>query len=506
MNDKDLTFIKSKFDMAQPDVPDSLSEYEIKNKILSKQAHIRINFEQKKRINFKPILTVAACFILAVGIFASANQFNEINENKAAYFKSYDEVNSVVAELEKWGSGEGFGSGTSLFQNVYTSDDLKNRGKNVATNGEYIFHSYYDNNNSVDRNKLYIFSADGENSKLINIMDDVAPNDDYEIGEIFLVGNSLTVTLSNNPDTIIKTYDVSNPEKPVLLNELKQDGMLVNSYMIDGVAYLVSFYGVAQDDVEGFTPKSENVSVKPKNIYRFNDIKTANYMVIGAVDVKSGKRADETRAILGSYYEAYITDGYLYVASDLSFWNDETDETEYIKYDLKSGKAVIETPEKINLLSYIELSDGAYFDLSNTFIRLDDNRMIAIRSRADWETGESLDGLEIVLYDITNVSNPIELDKLTLENSYSCSDVCQDENGVFSFSTYFADDEGRYYGANAFEIKNDKIEFKGEFVNDDYDLMYQANTIMFGNYIYSFDKNDMAENDKKLTIYPHKLD
>lgn len=517
MRNNDFDFIKNKFDNAVPAVPQGITPPAMADKIRANQQHKTNNIikieaikpeknEQKKRIGFKAFITAAACFILAVGIFATANQFNSGNENKAYHFKDYDELNTVVTDLEKWGSGEGMGSGGSwLFQDIYTPDDLKNSGKIAAANDNYIFYSYYNYNNSVDRNKLYIFSAQGENAKLINIMEDVAPNDSYNISDLFLVDNSLTVTVSDYSETIIKTYDMSAPANPILINEIRQDGMLMNSYMTDGIAYLVSFYGVAQQEVEGFVPKSENLSVKAKNIYRFENIKTANYMVIGAVDVKSGKAVDETRAILGSYYESYITDGYLYAANDNAYWTNNRDELEYIKYDLKTGNAVIEAPKRVNLPSQIELAQGGWIDVNETLIRLDDNRLLSITSRVDIATMEHLNGQEIVLYNITDMANPIELDKLILEDSYGCSDICKDENGIFSFSTDFADDEQRYYGANAFEIKNDKIEFKGKFINDDDNLMYQGSSIAIGGYIYSFDQNDNAEDDKKLTIYAHKL-
>lgn len=502
MENNDLDFIKDKFNKAQPDVPNSLDEDFLKYQILSRKEHKTINFEQKKKINFKPILTAAACFILAFGVLMAVNPFAK-NEINAENFKDYDEINTVVSGLEKWGSGEGMGSGSTLFQDIYTPDDLNNHGRRVVTNGKYIFYSYYDSWNTENRNKLYIFSADGEKSKLINIMNDIAPSDDYEIGDLFLVDNSLTVTVSDDPETIIKTYDMADPEKPVLINELRQDGMLTNAYMTDGVAYLVSFYGVAQDAVEGFVPKSESLSIKAKNIYRFENIKTANYMIIGAVDVKSGKRADETRAVLGCYYESYITDGQLYVASDSAFWSDENTESEYIKYAFGTGKAVIEAPERVNLPAFIELADGAYYDVNDTLVRLDDNRLISITNRVDSEKREDLGGLEIVLYDVTDMSDPIELDKLVLDSAQSCTDIRQDENGIFTFSTYFADDERRYDGVETFEIANDKIVSKGEFANQN-NLVYYESDIIVGDYVYFFNKNDEAQENDKLTIHPYK--
>ena len=504
MRNNDFDFIKNKFDAAMPDVPDSLDEGVLRYQILTKQEHRLIKFEQKKKINITPIISAAACFILVIGVLFAVNPFAD-NENKATHFKSYEELNSVVEGLEKWGNAEGLGGGSSLFQDIYTPDDLKNSGRNVVTNGKNIFCSYYDSRNSTDRNKLYIFSAQGENSKLVKIMDDVAPSDDYEISDLFLADNSLTVTVSNNPETIIKTYDMSDPEKPVLINELKQDGMLTNSYVMDDIVYLVSFYGVAQDEVEGFVPKSENLSVKAKNIYRFDDIRTANYMVIGAVDVKTGERADETRAILGCCYESYITNGNLYVVSDSVYYANDIQNSDYIKYDLKSGKAFIEAPEKVNLPSFIELAEGALMDVNETLIRLDDNKLFAVTSRVDWKSMEDLGGQEIILYDITDPSAPAELDRLVLEESQFCTDIRVDENGVYTFSTYFADEERRYDGAAAFEIRNDKIVLVGEYETCDSPHNYFYGNIVIGDYVYSFDKDDTAPDGQKLTMYSNKM-
>lgn len=182
-----------------------------------------------------------------------------------------------------------------------------------------------------------------------------------------------------------------------------------------------SFYGVAQAEVEGFVPKSENLSIKAKNIYRFENIKTANYMIIGAVDVKSGKRAVETRAILGCFYESYITDGQLYVAGDSAYWSDRTAESEYIRYTFSTGKAVLKAPERVNLPAFIEL----------------------------------------------------------------------------------ADDERRTDGVESFEITENKIVSKGEFANQS-NLMYYGSDIIVGDYVYSFDKNDEAEENDKVTIHPYK--
>lgn len=260
---------------------------------------------------------------------------------------------------------------------------------------------------------------------------------------------------------------------------------------------------MAQAEVEGFVPKSENLSIKAKNIYRFENIKTANYMIIGAVDVKSGKRAAETRAILGCFYESYITDGQLYVAGDSAYWSDRTAESEYIRYTFSTGKAVLEAPERVNLPAFIELADGACYDVNDTLIKLDNNRLISITNRIDFEKREALGGQEIVLYDVTDMSNPLVLDRLVLEDAQSCTDIRQDESGVFTISTYFADDERRMDGVESFEITENKIVSKGEFANQS-NLMYYGSDIIVGDYVYSFDKNDEAEENDKVTIHPYK--
>lgn len=487
MRNNDFDFIKDKFNKAQPDIPRCLDEDLLKYQILSKKEHKMVKFEQKKKISIKPIVSIAACFILVFGVLFSINPFNK-NEAKAENFKSYDELNSVVSELEKWDNSQTGGSG-SAFQNLYMEDDLNHKSAKAATDGNYIYYAYHDYCNDENKNKIYVFKATGEDTELVNIMNDVTPNDDYTISAVFICEKSLAAIITNSDETITKIYDISNPNNPTLIHEIVQDGMLLNSYMIDGVVYLASFYGVGQDSVDDFVPESENLKVEAKNIYRFENIKTANYMVVGAVDIKSGKRANDTIAVLGSYSNAYITDGYLYIANDNAFYTDNFDEIEYIKCDLKSGKVLFDKPERLN----IPKADS----IEMVFTKVSDNIIFSIGPSEDFVN-------EIVLYDISDKENPRILDRKQFDNVYGIAYDIQYKNGVYAFSADYADTERRYFGVVTFEIKDNKIEIKDTFANDDDNIMYQGECIMIDDYVYSFDQNDYATDNEKLTVYAYR--
>lgn len=484
MKNNDFDFIKNKFDAAMPDVPDRLDESVLKYHILTKHGHKVIKFERTKKINVKLIIA-AACFVLIFGMLATVNLFGS-NAVKAESFKSYEELNTVVADLEKLTTNQA-GGDSSIFQNFYSDADLSRKSSKTATDGKYIYYAYHNYNDS--ENKIYIYQAAGGDTRLANIMNDVTPSDDYEINALFISGKNLAAVITNEYETAVKLYDISNPENPILNKELVQDGVLINSYMLDGVAYFVSFYGVAQDGSDGFVPKSDELKVEPENIYRFENIRTVNYIVIGAVDVKSGKRAYDTKAILGSYSNTYITDGYLFVANDNAFFTDNSAEIEYIKYILKSGRAVFDKPEKLN----IPIADS----IETVVVKADNNLAFSIGPSEDLVN-------EIVLYDVTDNANPKVLDRKSCENIYGFADDVQTENGVYAFSAYYADTERRYYGVVTFEIKNNKIEIRDKFVNDDDNLMYQGECIIVGDYVYGFGQNDNAPDEKKITAYPYK--
>lgn len=171
MNTKDLenyNFISDLFITAAPEVPDAISSNAIEQKIINKQIHRRIKFEPKR--NYKPLLTAAACFAILIGMITLFNFFGN-NADKAETFKNEKEFNAFTADLGNGSSSE-LGAGSDFFPlTIYTEDDLKNIQNKITANDKYIYYAYHDYESETDKDKIYIFSANGENPQFIDIFD-----------------------------------------------------------------------------------------------------------------------------------------------------------------------------------------------------------------------------------------------------------------------------------------------------------------------------------------------
>ena len=131
------------------------------------------------------------------------------------------------------------------------------------------------------------------------------------------------------------------------------------------------------------------------------------------------------------------------------------------------------------------------------FTKVSDNMIFSIGPSEDFVN-------EIVLYDISDKENPRILDRKQFDNVYGIAYDIQYKNGVYAFSADYADTERRYFGVVTFEIKDNKIEIKDTFANDDDNIMYQGECIMIDDYVYSFDQNDYATDNEKLTVYAYR--
>lgn len=438
MNTKDIEnrlIIASLFAEAAPEVPQAISAEAIEQKILSKQRHRRIKFERKK--NYAPLIAAAACFALILGLLYFFNPFSN-NADKVQNFKSEQELNSFVSDLKNGSSSE-LGAGSPFFQqSIYTNNDLKNQKKSITANDKYIFYAYYDSYNDTNRNRIYIFSKDKESPKLINIFGNFT-DDSNEISSVAVYKNNLAVTITNglNISTTTKIYDISSPESPVFKAEFEQSGGNAGTYLINNTLYIISFFGTAHDNINGIVPKSENLFVKPENIYRFDEAEYNNYIVIGAVNIEDCRCTDDTKAILGAYYETAFSDECIYLT------NGDYSSTKYIKYNFKSGKAEYTKPESINIKQ-----KGEYEN--QLLIKTSDDTLLYLSS-AD-------SGTEAILYNIADKNNPAVLDSKMLNGiygNYTKPEIT--ENGSYLFTYYKADSDRRYYGVIEIKIENSRI-------------------------------------------------
>lgn len=497
MKNNDFDFIKNKFDNAEPEIPNSLDSSILKQKILSKDEHKIIKFEQKKNY-FKPIISAAACFILIFAV-AFANNSDMLNSNKVPSFTDYEELNSKASTLEKVPSSDGIGCGNS--QTIkYIEEEGVELPNTIKEADGYIYYAYK-KSSSDDKNKVYIFKAENESTSLVCIIDKFI-SDEAEVEGLFVNDNKLTILASTKTSTITKIFNIDDKSNPVLISQFEQSGEYSQARMIDSKLYAVSSYEFSPDGTDNLPSikyGNENVFASSKNIAYFENVKTAQYAVISTIDVNEGKLSDDIKAVLGGSANIHCTKDYMYINEYIEgerYGEPERDVTAAMKLNLKNGKFTYANEEEIKQYSnrIIDIGENSY---SGVLYDLGEN-MLSIGT--DMVNAQD----KIILFD----KNLNEADRITLENEYILANAdyieINKEKNIYAIPAYFADENGRSYGVITFEIKNNKINITNRFKNDDENLMYQGKCIIIGDYLYSFDINDDAPDNEKVKAFSYK--
>ena len=356
MKNIDFDFIKEKFEAEGIAPPEALSEENIKSSLEKKESKI-IKFKPNNNRFFKSAVSIAAAIALVVVSLSVVNHYNnKVTENtdtptvsdseeNIIYFTSYDELNKLIKErapkvkegITLW--NEVAKSGTAIedyaFENAdgaaaapssasysetYKQVDAVDEADIVKTDGEYIYSVSSDENS-----KVLIFSAENGKTKRVAA---IRLKSGAWGKEMFLSGNRLVVisTLDGynsqgnwSSSTVVTTYNISNKEKPKKENEYTQSGYYTSSRMIGDCVYVISsvanYYTYKDFCIPCATNedgKFEEIDVK--DICAIRDSDGSGYTVIGALDVSSGKKAKQTKAVIGCSETVYCNENNLYVA------------------------------------------------------------------------------------------------------------------------------------------------------------------------------------------------
>lgn len=134
--------------------------------------------------------------------------------------------------------------------------------------------------------------------------------------------------------TVVLSYDVSNPANITLISRLTQDGYYQSSRMSDGYLYVFSnewkgslYYAndnmFEKDKPETYIPSVNNEVLPIECIYIPSEIEELNYTVITSVDLNNPNAFCDTKSILGSNTDYYVSGGSIYLLSweyDYTYW------------------------------------------------------------------------------------------------------------------------------------------------------------------------------------------
>ncbi len=220
-------------------------------------------------------------------------------------------------------------------------------GDIIKNDGEFIY--------IVSGNKVFIVAA---NPQPKNIGSIVLATNEY-ISEIYLKGNLLTIIgskstqIEGEPDTfaqiepaidspsmgktadmrymgyqttMVKVYDVSNKEKPVLNRELTFDGSILSTREKDGKFYIVTnkyiqHYPISQVQPQQILPfysdsvkGKDNIVIKAESIQYCPENISQNFLLISIFDINNNNPVS-VETILGAGSNLYMSNSSLYIVS-----------------------------------------------------------------------------------------------------------------------------------------------------------------------------------------------
>ena len=229
----------------------------------------------------------------------------------------------------------------------------------VKTDGKYIYvlKNRYDSEPGIKIIKADKGKMEAVSSRIA--LDQSKDGISYYYSNIMLEGNTLVVFADGNEYysgkhgygryrgksiTEILFYDITNPEKPVLKAKHTQEGSVGNTRMKDGIIYTFShsydlyYYPVAdKEDIkyDDLIPEVDGKKIGIKSIYVPEYSSGDCYTVVTTIDVKNPEKVIDSKLIMDSGYDIYVSNDNIY------FWNSDyyasNEQTKIMKYSYKDG-------------------------------------------------------------------------------------------------------------------------------------------------------------------------
>ena len=351
--------------------------------------------EKKKPKYIQKIANVAAVLIVvlsAIFVFSGTSlQENKISEN--------GKIEETKIQLKTVGSFENFyntikqnyGLTNNEEENKNTVQDSIREDTSYQTNiqeenvdesdivkvsGNYIYYV----SNGTEQSKIVIIEAESaENSNKISEIDYTSelfkPREIYvNKNQLIVIGNETesvtTITKTINESVTydiamppksksgIIIYDVSNPKEPKEIRRVMVEGNYLNSRMINNNIYLsatkyIYTSNLVKNNLEDlnendYMPKYIDTSLDEEekcipfdNIYYFDKMESANYLILMGVNLETDEEAD-IQTFLGAGEYTYSSDKNMYIATS-NFEYDEqyklkNSTTHILKFALNEGK------------------------------------------------------------------------------------------------------------------------------------------------------------------------
>lgn len=339
----DFDFIKEKFDNDNINIPSALDEDIIKNSLEGKQQK-KLKLYEKR--SFKSIVTAAACLAIiavsAVSIKPYFTQKIDAPQNTSVTaqvstlktFSSYAEIKKYIKDNDLASSGFQYYAKGEALETVDTASDSVSAKPDLSFGETYRQVDNVDEGDILKNDGKYIYFV-SQGSNIIKIFEGTKVVSEIKIGtdidwanDIYVKDNMLVVNYVENiykantyykVNTVTDIYDLTDIKKPVRVHHFSQSGSYSSSRMIGDVLYIISNYGIESNMIKyGYVPElcQDNAKsyIDANCVHCPERPSGGSYLVISAINVKTGKRACESKAILGVSDTVYCNERNMYIS------------------------------------------------------------------------------------------------------------------------------------------------------------------------------------------------
>ncbi|EET62157.1 hypothetical protein BRYFOR_05821 [Marvinbryantia formatexigens DSM 14469] len=265
-------------------------------------------------------------------------------------------------------------------------------GDIVKTDGEYIY--IMKRNSSVK-----IIRASGEQMELVQT---IKPETlDESVRDMYISGNILNLVTSGSRSSLkeesedvysteyydyarIVTYDISDPENPVLTGSVEQEGYYHSSRKVGDYVYLFTRFqpviGETQED-SGIMPLVNGVTMEASDIYIPEVLQSTSYLVIGSVNVSEPSEMVAHKAVVSGAEQFYVSGQSIFICCNE--WREGTGNvTKIMKFSYENGN--IRGTGAAELKGY--LNDTFSLDEYDGYLRV---------VATDWNDGNEINALYV---------------------------------------------------------------------------------------------------------------
>lgn len=303
-------------------------------------------------------------------VYAYLKRQEKLNRNNSSILELFSGGGKKGSSMEMSVTSDGTNGNVDDFSQTNTRDSEVDEADVAITDGRYLY-VVTDEGDGVG-------VVDTKGGKLQEITT-IKPEDCRGISEIYVQNERLIILCRRSTDdkdniehrnamaTVI--YDISEIDKPRLLNTFTQSGTYYTSRLYGDYLYVFSEFYVStvqgKDNYETYVP-NVNGEILPCNRICIPDTDRANrYTVIVSINIKEAKETKDEMAILSDDSLCYVSTSHIYMCDPM--YNDQGEKTTSIrKISYQDGE--LEGAAKVEVKGY--LKDSFCLDEYKGYLRM----------------------------------------------------------------------------------------------------------------------------------------